>query len=128
MMVKDDRYWVNVAYICGFLVVFYVFYQLLYSVGLSMGWLERYASWYNIFATLGGAALSGLCVWRYISNAERREHHVHVIAELRKVTWPDGPTTKKMTWVVVIVVAIFSVILGAFDLAWSWLLQQILMI
>lgn len=127
-MVKDDGYWVNVAYIAGFLILFYVYYQLLQSVGLTTGWLERYSSWYNIVSTLGGAVLSALSVWAYVKPAARREHHRHVIAELRKVTWPSAANTKKMTWVVVIVVAIFSVILGAFDFVWSWLLQQILMI
>lgn len=127
-MLKDDNYWVNVAYIGLFLVAFYVGYQLIQSVGIFTGWVEKYQQWYPIATTLGGACLGGWVLWLYVSKPGRKDHHVSVVAELRKVTWPGATETKRMTWVVVIVVAIFAVILGFFDLGWSWLLRQLLMI
>ena len=125
-MIKDDKYWVNVVYICWFLVAFYVGYQLLLSVGLYTGWVDKYSS-YKVFATLLGAVLGGSVLFAYIKNPMTRKLHVSVVAELRKVTWPNMEVTKKLTWVVVIVVAFFAIVLGIFDLAWSWLLRQILM-
>lgn len=127
-MIKDDNYWVNVAYIFFFLVGFYVGYQLIQSIGITTGWVEKYQEWYPIATTLGGAALGGWGLWLYVSKPGRKEHHSNVVAELRKVTWPNASDTKRMTWVVVIVVGIFALILGAFDLSWSWLLRKLLMI
>ena len=127
-MVKDDGYWVTVVYLCWFLIAFYLGYQIIQSVGLYFGWVEKYVGWYSIASTLGGGVLGALTVWLYVRKPGRFDYHKEVVAELRKVSWPDWPNTKKMTWVVVIVVAVFSAILSVFDLGWSWLLRQILMI
>ncbi|MCY4380817.1 MAG: preprotein translocase subunit SecE [Proteobacteria bacterium] len=127
-MIKDDNYWVNVAYVCLFLIGFYVGYQLIQSVGIATGWIEKYQQWYPITTTLGGAFLSALGVWLYVRQPGKKDHHVNVVAELRKVTWPGVNDTKRLTWVVVVVVAIFAVILGVFDLGWSWLLKKIIML
>lgn len=127
-MIKDDNYWVNVAYICFFLVGFYVGYQLIQAVGITTGWVEKYQQWYPIVTTVGGAMLGAWAVWLYVSKPGRKEHHTSVVAELRKVSWPGAAETKQMTWVVVIVVGIFAMLLGAFDLGWSWLLKKLLML
>lgn len=125
-MVKDDRYWVHVFYVCGFLIAFYVMYQVFQAVGLYTGWVEKYVQWYSLVATIGGGIFGCLIMWNYIRLPSRRQHHESVIAELRKVTWPGLEDTKKMTWVVVVVVAFFSVVLGLFDFVWSWALKQMI--
>jgi preprotein translocase subunit SecE len=45
---------------------------------------------------------------------------------MRKVQWPDWENTKKLTMIVCVVVAVFSVILTVFDLAWAKLLKLLL--
>ena len=49
-----------------------------------------------------------------------------IVSELRKVTWPSRGEIGYLTVVVVIVSAIFGVILGAADLGFSWLIENIL--
>ena len=49
-----------------------------------------------------------------------------IASELRKVTWPSRGEIGYLTVVVVIVSAIFGVILGAADLGFSWLIENIL--
>jgi len=127
-VIKDDGYWVNVVYLCWFLLAFYLGYEIIQTIGIFSGWMERYVGWYKIAATVGGCVGGAFFVWRYVSKPGRREYHEEVIAELRKVTWPTWPDTKRMTWIVVLVVAFFSVVLGLFDLGWSWALRQILML
>jgi preprotein translocase subunit SecE len=54
---------------------------------------------------------------RYVEDAK---------AELRKVTWPTLPETKKATLVVLGFVAVMAVILGLVDLGLSALIKSIL--
>lgn len=49
-----------------------------------------------------------------------------IASELRKVTWPSRQEVGYLTVVVVIVSAFFGVILGAADLGFSWLIENIL--
>ena len=60
------------------------------------------------------------------SSEIRRDFHLSSITEMRKVAWPSGPDTKRMTLIVVVVVAIFAVILAFFDMMWQKALQFIL--
>ncbi len=51
-----------------------------------------------------------------------------VVAELRKVVWPTRQEAMRLTWVVIAVVIIISLILAGFDaviqVAIKWLLRQ----
>lgn len=47
-------------------------------------------------------------------------------AELRKVTWPTVKDTRKVTLVVVVIVALMAVVLGVVDLVLSNLITYIL--
>lgn len=42
-----------------------------------------------------------------------------VVAELRKVTWPDRKDTQTATVVVIVTTLIIAAILGVFDLVWA---------
>lgn len=125
-MNKDDATWLNITYVLFAMLVAYVAYKALHTVGMQVGWAERYDEWFptvnNVVALTIGTAAS---LWLR-SNADRREYHIATIAELRKVSWPSLPDTKKMTYIVVVVVAIFSVILTVFDVLWSKALQLVL--
>jgi preprotein translocase subunit SecE len=56
------------------------------------------------------------------SNKERHEYFLAAIGELRKVTWPSMPDTRRMTLIVCVVVGIFAVILAIFDFVWAKML------
>jgi preprotein translocase SecE subunit len=42
-----------------------------------------------------------------------------VVAELKRVTWPERQETFAATIIVIVTVFIISVILGIFDMVWS---------
>ncbi|AKC86029.1 preprotein translocase subunit SecE [Pseudoxanthomonas suwonensis] len=46
--------------------------------------------------------------------------------ELRKVVWPTRQETTRMTWVVIIVVIILSLILAGFDFVVKWAIELFL--
>ena len=63
-MGKDDQTWLNICFAAFALLMAYVAYQAVFTIGLQSGWTERYDEWYqfplflNVSAFgLGGAAL-----------------------------------------------------------------------
>ena len=46
--------------------------------------------------------------------------------ELRKVVWPTRQEAMRMTWVVIIVVVILSLMLAGFDLVIQWVVRLLL--
>lgn len=48
-----------------------------------------------------------------------------ILAELRKVTWPSASDTRYLTLVVAVVAIIVGAILGAFDLLFGWVIEQL---
>jgi preprotein translocase subunit SecE len=48
------------------------------------------------------------------------------VAELRKVNWPTRQEATRLTTIVLIVVGVFSILLGALDLLFSRLFAMIL--
>jgi len=125
-MSKDDSTWLNICYVAFALLMVYVSYKFIYTVGVQMAWVERYDEWFPSVNNIVAVVLGGGAAFYLASSGERREYHLGVISEVRKVKWPSVPDTKKMTWVVVVVVIFFSIVLGIFDWAWSNLLQLIL--
>ena len=125
-MGKDDKTWLKICY--GILVAIfaYVFFRALDTAGLYLGWAEEFSEWYPITINFASVVVAALSVYWIQSENERREYHLSAITELRKVNWPSIPDTKKMTTIVVVVVAIFAVILSVFDVFWGKALQAIL--
>ncbi len=58
-------------------------------------------------------------------NAIRRFFR-ETIGELRKVTWPTPRETLDMTWKVLLVLGIMSIILGGLDLLYSTVIGRLL--
>jgi len=125
-MPKDDATLLNFSYIVfGFLIAL-VGWHAIHAVGAQTGWDERYNQWFPLASQLGAAAFGIGTVFGLRMSPERHEYFLSSVAELRKVTWPTAEDTRKMTTVVVIVVAIFAVILFVFDLIWSEILKLLL--
>lgn len=124
-MTKDDIFWVNVAYVAFAVIVGYVGFRAIDSLGLEFGWAERFEGWYSVLSNVGAIAIGAASAFWLRSDSGRLEYHIAAVNEARKVSWPSGPDTKRMTIIVVCVVAIFSVILGIFDYVWAFTLKLI---
>jgi len=48
-----------------------------------------------------------------------------IISELRKVTWPSFAETRYLTFVVAVVAIAVGILLGAADLFFGWLIEQL---
>ena len=66
---------------------------------------------------IGVGALSGYLLWRRETTFSRASE---IFNELMKVTWPTRKETSAATVVVIITTIIIALILGVFDLIWSW--------
>jgi preprotein translocase subunit SecE len=125
-MQKDDATWLRTAYSVFALLAAFVFWKLFMFIGLKTGWLERYEAGFNVGSVLAGVVCGVLLTWLITSDKERHEYLLASVGEMRKVQWPDWENTKKLTMIVCVVVAVFSVILTAFDMAWAKLLKLLL--
>jgi preprotein translocase subunit SecE len=125
-MQKDDATWLRTAYSGFALLAAFVFWKLFMFIGLKTGWLERYEAGFNVGSVLAGVVCGVLLTWLIASDKERHEYLLASVGEMRKVQWPDWENTKKLTMIVCVVVAVFSVILTVFDLAWAKLLKLLL--
>ena len=121
-MAKDDAFWLNSAYIVFLLLVTFVSYRACETVGIQTGWIER-LEWFNYAAYLLSGLVGFASAWALRSDKDRDQYFLAAIGELRKVSWPSWPDTKRMTIVVCIVVSIFAVIVGVFDVVWSRVLK-----
>jgi preprotein translocase SecE subunit len=124
-MSKDDATWLNIAYVMFAILMAFIAYKAIAGLGIQYGWIERYDEWFPTANNLGAIVIGGATAIWFRSDVNRREYHLSVVTEMRKVTWPTMDSTKKMTLIVAVVVAIFSVILSLFDIAWLKILQMI---
>lgn len=125
-MSKSDAAWLGYCYVALGIIVTYVFYQAIYTLGVQTMWVEKYDEYFPMLNSVLAVVLGGGSVFLYTKNEERREYHLSVIGEVRRVRWPTLDNTKKMTLIVVVVVAIFAVILAVFDSIWLWALKLFL--
>ena len=77
-------------------------------------------------------ALNGICAVLALIGGiiAYRNDRVHTLAtevatELKKVTWPTRKETQAATLVVIVTVIIAAIILGVFDMIWSWITDRI---
>ncbi len=81
------------------------------------------AGW-SLSAVLGYvlAAVIAVVVWRI---PRTQQVSLEVALELRRVTWPTLRETRAATIAVIVASAISAVVLGVFDMVWSWLSGKI---
>lgn len=125
-MQKDDSTWLRTAYAVTAVVIAFVFWKAFMFAGLKAGLLEQNEAALNVGSVIGSIVLSALIVWLIARDHARHEYLLASIGELRKVHWPTWESTKKLTMIVVVVVAIFSGILTVFDLVWAKILHLML--
>ena len=52
-------------------------------------------------------------------------YYRETVGELRKVVWPTREEAFRLTGVVLTVIIVMAIILGAFDLAFAWVMAQL---
>jgi len=124
-MHKDDTFWLNAIYVIFFLLSALVVYKTFETIGIQTGWSERF-EWFDLVTTIVSIAIGGGVTWWLRAEKDRHDYFLASIAELRRVTWPTWAETKRMTIIVVIVVGVFAVILGVFDMMWTKALKFII--
>jgi preprotein translocase subunit SecE len=125
-MEKDDSFWLNVAYVVLAACLIYVYWLSIEMIGVQTNWIVKYADWFNPVKNILPIALGAGTVFILRFDSEKHQYYLESITELRKVIWPTGPDTRRMTLVVCWVVGIFGVILFFFDSLWSYLLKLVL--
>jgi preprotein translocase subunit SecE len=70
----------------------------------------------------GVAVVAAVVVWR-VPKTQRVS--LEIALELRRVTWPSMRETRAATIAVIIASFVAAIILGVFDLAWSWLSSKV---
>ncbi len=70
----------------------------------------------------GIAAVGAVVVWRI---PRTQTLSLEVALELQRVTWPSLRETRAATVAVIVASAVAAIILGVFDMAWSWLSAKI---
>jgi preprotein translocase subunit SecE len=68
------------------------------------------------------AALAAVVVWRI---PKTQQVSLEIALELRRVTWPSMRETRAATVAVIVASAVAAIILGVFDLVWSWLSSKV---
>jgi preprotein translocase subunit SecE len=70
----------------------------------------------------GAAAVAAVVVWRI---PRTQTVSLEVALELQRVTWPSIRETRAATIAVIVASGVASLILGVFDMVWSWLSAKI---
>ena len=118
-MTKDDKFWVNAAYVAFALIIAYVGFKAIYTVGIQFGWLERYDTWYPMASNIGAVVIGLGAVFWLKSSTDRTEYHIAAVGELKKVTWPGKKEIIASTVIVLIVGIFLMLYIGVVDFGLS---------
>jgi len=123
--VEQPKRIVAIAYVLAALAIG-VFLEKVIALALTyvrVNDFEVVGGWsLSTFAGFGLAAIAAIVVWRI---PKTQAVSLEVALELRRVTWPSIRETRAATVAVIVASAIAAVILGLFDMVWSWLSSRI---
>ncbi len=110
-------------------VVKYALALLLVVAGMAaFYWFTQWPTPLRVLAVIGGLVLGLVVFMTSGKGAQTREFLSESRFELRKVVWPTRQEAMRLTWVVIAVVILISLILAGFDLviqsAVKWLLGR----
>jgi preprotein translocase subunit SecE len=88
--------------------------------------LGQWAPQLRALAVVVGLVLAGLVFMVSAKGRDLREFLSESRFELRKVVWPTRQETTRMTWVVIAVVVVLSLILAGFDFFVKWAIELFL--
>ena len=111
---------IHLMFLSGGLILFFL---LIWTGDWIWGYFARQP---NEFVINGMALIVALTA----GIAMYRNERVHALAndvasELKKVTWPTRKETQAATLVVIVTVIVAAILLGGFDMIWSFLTDRI---
>jgi preprotein translocase subunit SecE len=123
--VEQPKRIVAIAYVIAALALG-VFLEKVIELVLAYGRVNDFAvlgDW-SLSAVLGFglAAVAAVVGWRI---PRTQTVSLEVALELQRVTWPSLRETRAATVAVIVASAVAAVILGVFDMVWSWLSAKI---
>ncbi|QDW67285.1 preprotein translocase subunit SecE [Luteimonas granuli] len=106
----------------------YVVAALLLVGGLvAFYWFEgQWPMPLRVLAVIGGAAAALVVFLTSARGLQTREFLSEARFELRKVVWPTRQEAMRMSWVVMLVVVIISLLLAGMDLVIQWAIRLLL--
>jgi preprotein translocase subunit SecE len=123
--VEQPKRIVAIAYVLAALAIG-VFLEKVIALALTYARVNDFevvGGWsLSTFAGFGLAAIAAIVLWRI---PKTQAVSLEVALELRRVTWPSIRETRAATVAVIVASAIAAVILGLFDMVWSWLSARI---
>jgi preprotein translocase subunit SecE len=123
--VEQPKRIVAIAYVVAALALG-VFLEKVIELALSYGRVNDFAvigDWsLSTLLGFGLAALIAFVVWRI---PRTQTVSLEVALELQRVTWPSLRETRAATLAVIVASAVAALILGVFDMVWSWLSAKI---
>ena len=125
---NSNRRWVAMAFFFAGLLTWVLTSKFL-SAMMGLTRIDAY-DWHLLGDNFTLTTLIGLVVALVVGTYCYRHPTIstlsnEVVAELKKVTWPNARETRAATFIVIITVIIMAVFLGIFDLVWSNLLDYI---
>ena len=119
--VEQPKRIVAIAYVVAALALG-VFLEKVFELGLAYARVNDFevlGDWMlSSVLGFGLAAIAAMVVWRI---PRTQTVSLEVALELQRVTWPSLRETRAATIAVIVASAVASVILGVFDMVWSWL-------
>lgn len=106
--------WVHLMFAIGGLLLAYL---LVKATDWMWGYFAKPKDIYVMTVGGGIAIVVTAFAWQ---NKELLAKCSDIVMELSKVTWPSRKETGAATVVVIVTVIIFSILLGIFDMVWSW--------
>jgi preprotein translocase subunit SecE len=123
--VEQPKRIVAIAYVVAALALG-VFLEKVVELALSYSRVNDFAvigDWsLSTILGFGLAAAVALVVWRI---PRTQTVSLEVALELQRVTWPSLRETRAATLAVIVASAVAALILGVFDMVWSWLSAKI---
>jgi preprotein translocase SecE subunit len=117
----------NVKYVYGGLAFLGLLFWITVAKAAAtiLGWvgvMDRalLGSQFTVSTLVGMLATAG-AVYYILRTASVLEAALDIVAELKRVTWPERQETFAATIVVIVTVCIMSVVLGFFDFTWKLL-------
>ena len=102
---------------------------LLLVVGglVAFYWFEgQWATSLRVLAVVAGVAAGAIVFLTSGKGMQLREFLSEARFEMRKVVWPTRQEAMRMTWVVMLVVVVMSLMLAGFDVVIQWLIRLLL--
>jgi preprotein translocase subunit SecE len=123
--VEQPKRIVAIAYVLAALATG-VFLEKVTALALTYARVNDYAVFgdWSLSTVIGfaTAAVAAIVVWRI---PKTQTVSLEIALELRRVTWPTLRETKAATIAVIVASIVAAVILGLFDMVWSWLSAKI---